>query len=76
MGNEPRDWAAACFHVTEATAPSVANPQTPIDCSLPQYATQNANLLGRPGVVNAVLADHVKDPSTREVAHLRGLRSF
>lgn len=49
---------AACSCAHESARLSATSPQLPIDCR----SSQSNDLLGRPGVVSAVVAEHEREP--------------
>lgn len=66
---------ASCSHAAEATAPNAASPPAPIDCSHLQFASQSSDLLGRPGVIDAVVADPEQGRSGHDsITQLQGAK--
>jgi len=66
---------AACSHAPAPVAPNVAGTASSIDCNALLAATSSSDLLGRPGVVSAVIADHERQLSSPDsTSHLRGAK--
>lgn len=66
---------AACSHAPATVAANSASAQSSVDCDALLAATSTSELLGRPGVVSAVIADHERQPSfSNSASQLRGAK--
>jgi len=66
---------AACSQAPAPVAPNTAGGEALIDCNALSAATSSHELLGRPGVVSAVIADSERQQSSPDsVSHLRGAK--
>ena len=83
MGNRKLTWLttglilalAACSRTPAPVAPNTASTEPSIGCNALLAATSSSELLGRPGVVSAVIADHERPQSSPDsAAHLRGAK--
>jgi len=80
MGNGKLTWLTilplvACSQAPAPGAPNTAGTEPSIDCNALPPATSSNELLGRPGVVSAVMADSERLPSAPDaVSHLRGAK--
>jgi len=66
---------AACSHAPTPVTPNTAGAESSIDCDALPSATPSSELLGRPGVVSAVIADNEwQESSPDAVLHLSGAK--